>query len=155
MKTRTIGLLGGGKEQLYLANWLAENTPWEVYVMFLESHQLSPEVRTAADHRDILWLCWTLVLPDPVCREGTVLNTPLWPGRPVEAGPLLDGIGRGVLLLAGETTPEFRRAAAARELPVTYLPGGDSWEQRRDGLLSALDKAADRRVRPRPRKVVL
>lgn len=155
MKTRTIGLIGGGEEQVQLANWLAENTPWEVYALLLESPDLSPRVRTAADFRDILWLCWTLVLPDPVCREGTVLNTPLWPGRPVEAEQLLDGIGRGVLLLAGETTPEFRRAAAARELPVTPLPGGGGWEERRDGLLSALDKAADRRVRPRPRKVVL
>lgn len=149
MKTKTIGLLGGGKEQLYLANWLAENTPWEVYVMFLESHELSPEVRTAADFRDVLWLCWTLVLPDPVCREGIVLNSPLWPGRPVEAEQFLDVVGRGVLLLAGETTPEFRHAAAARELPVVHLPGGNGWEGRRDGLLKALGQAADRRVRPR------
>lgn len=149
MKTQTIGLLGGGKEQLCLANWLAENTPWEVYAMFLESRDLSPRVRNPADFRDVLWLCWALVLPDPACREGTVLNAPLWPGRPVEAEQFLDIIGKGVLLFAGETTPDLRRAAAARELPVTDLSGGDSWEERRDRLLSALDKAADRRVRPR------
>ena len=149
MKTQTIGLIGGGEEQVQLANWLAENTDWEVYAMFLESHELSPKVRAAADFRDILWLCWALVLPDPVCREGTVLRAPLWPGRPVETEQFLDGIGRGVLLFAGETTPEFRRAAAARELPVTPLPMGSGWEERRDRLLKALDRAADRRVRPR------
>lgn len=153
MKTQTIGLLGGGKEQLYLANWLAENTPWEVYAMFLESPDLSLRVRTTADFRDILWLCWALVLPDPVCREGTVLNAPLWSGRPVEAEQFLEVIGRGVLILAGEATPEFHRAAAARELPVTSLPAGSGWEERRDGLLKALDRAAHRRVTPR--KVVL
>lgn len=149
MKTQTIGIIGGGAEQIHLANWLAENTDREVYAIFLESRELSPKVHTAADFRDVLWLCWTLVLPDPVCREGTVLSAPLWPGRPVEVGPILDGIGRGVLLLAGETTPEFRRAAAARELPVTPLPGGGGWEARRDSLLTALEKASNRRVRPR------
>lgn len=149
MKARTIGLVGGGEEQVRLANWLAENTSWEVYAMFLKSPGLSPKVHTTPDFRDVLWLCWALVLPDPVCREGTVLNAPLWPGRPVEAEQFLEVMGRGVLLLAGETTPEFRRAAAARELPVTCLSGSGGWEARRDGLLTALDKAACRRVRPR------
>lgn len=149
MKTRTIGLVGGGEEQVRLANWLAENTDWEVYAIFLESRSLSPKVHTAPDFRDVLWLCWVLVLPDPVCREGTVLNAPLWPGRPVEAEQFLEVMGRGVLLLSGETTLAFRRAAAARELPVTYLSGRGGWEERRDSLLTALDKAACRRVRPR------
>lgn len=153
MKTRTIGLLGGGEEQIHLANWLAKNTSWEVYAMFLESPDLSSKVRTAPDFRDVLWLCWALVLPDPVCQGGTVLNAPLWPGRPVETEQFLDIIGRGVLLFAGETTPEFRRAAAARELPVTPLSGGNGWEKRLDNLLAALERAGDRRIRPR--KVVL
>lgn len=153
MKTKTIGLLGGGREQVYLANWLAENTSWRVYAMFLESREVSPKVRTARDFRDVLWLCWALVLPDPVCRKGTILNAPLWPWRPVEAEQFLEVIGKGVLLLAGETTPEFRRAAAARELPLTPLPVGSGWEQRRDNLLKALEWAGDRQVRPR--RVVL
>lgn len=153
MKTQTIGLLGGGEEQLHLANWLAENTSWEVYAMFLESPDLSPRVRTAPDFRDILWLCWVLVLPDPVCRNGTVLESPLWPGRPPESEQFLDCVGRGVLLFAGETTPEFRRAAAARELPVTHLPGRSGWERRRDALLDALDRSAHRRVMPRKVKL--
>lgn len=149
MKVQTIGFLGGGEEQLRLANWLAENTPWEVYAMFLESPDLSPKVHTAPDFRDILWLCWALALPDPACREGAELNTPLWSGRPVDAGQFLGSIGKGVLLLAGETTPEFRRAAAAREVAVTPLPGGSCWEDRRDNLLTALERASARQVRPR------
>jgi len=149
MKSRTIGFLGGGEEQVKLANWLAENTPWEVYAMFLESPELSPKVDTAPDFRDVLWLCWTLVLPDPVCREGRTLNAPLWPGRPVDVGQFLGGIGKGVLLLAGETTPEFDRAAAAREVAVTHLPGGVGWEDRRDSLLAVLEQRSARRVQPR------
>ena len=86
MKNRNIGLLGGGEEQVALANRLAAETQWEVYAMFLESPRLSPQVHAAVDFRDVLWLCRVLVLPDPACREGELLNAPLWPGRPVEAG---------------------------------------------------------------------
>lgn len=133
MKNRNIGLLGGGEEQVALANRLAAETRWEVYAMFLESPRLSPRVHAAVDFRDVLWLCRVLVLPDPACREGELLNAPLWPGRPVEAGQFLGSIGKGVLLLAGETTPALRRAAAAREVALTTLPPGrpgQDWAQR-------------------------
>ena len=51
----------------------------------------------------------------------------------MEAGQFLGSIGKGVLLLAGETTPALRRAAAAREVALTTLPPGrpgQDWAQR-------------------------
>lgn len=149
MKGQTIAFLGGGPEQIRLANWMAESTPWEVHAIFLESPELSPKVHIARDFRDVLWLCWVLVLPDPVCREGDVLNAPLWPGRPVEAGQFLGSIGKGVLVLAGEESEDFSRAAAAKEVAVTPLPGR-SWKNRRDRLLEILEKRKERKVEPRP-----
>lgn len=154
MNNHNIGLLGGGLEQAALANHLEEDTGWEVYAIFLEGPLLSPRVHAARDFRDVLWLCGTLVLPDPVCQEGLWLNAPLWQGPPVDAGQFLGSIGKGVLLLAGEMTPEFSRAAAAKELAVTPLfpqncPGPVCGEDYRDAVLAALERASDRRVRPR------
>ena len=122
MKNHNIGLLGGGLEQAALANRLAASRRWEVYAMFLEGPLLAPEVHAARDFREVLWLCGTLVLPPVVCREGLLLETPLWSGPPVDAGQFLGLIGKGVLLLAGEQTPAFSRAAAAQEVAVTSLP---------------------------------
>lgn len=81
MKNHNIGLLGGGMEQAALANRLAEDGGRQVYAMFLEGALLSPKVHTVRDFRDALWLCSVLVLPDPVCREGLLLNAPLWQER--------------------------------------------------------------------------
>lgn len=145
MKNRNIGLLGGGEEQLALAGRLAAETQWEVYAMFLESPRLSPRVHAAVDFRDVLWLCRVLVLPDPACREGELLNAPLWPGRPVEAGQFLGSIGKGVLLLTGETNPAFRRAAASKEVAVTELPRAAGWEEYRDSVVAAVQRAASPR----------
>ena len=122
MKNHNIGLLGGGLPQASLANRLAETSRWEVYTMFLEGPLLSPAVHTARDFRDVLWLCGTLVLPCPVCREGLVLNAPLWQGPPVDAGQFLGLIGKGVLLLTGAVSPAFARAAAAKEVTFTPCP---------------------------------
>lgn len=152
MNNRNIGLLGGGLAQVSLANHLAEDPGREVCAMFLEGPLLSPKVQVAKDFRDVLWLCGTLILPDPVCREGLLLNAPLWQGPPVDAGQFLGSIGKGVLLLAGEMTPEFSKACAAKEVPVTPLfPAGKprTEEDYRAAVLSALEKASDRRVRPR------
>ncbi len=101
MKNHNIGLLGGGMEQAALANRLAEDGGRQVYAMFLEGALLSPKVHTVRDFRDALWLCSVLVLPDPVCREGLLLNAPLWQEAPVDVGQFLGDIGKGVLLLAG------------------------------------------------------
>lgn len=139
MKNKNIGLLGGGKEQVRLANRLAAETDWTVYAMFLETPDLSPGVRVVRDFRDALWLCRVLVLPHPACLEGETLNAPLWPGRPVEAGQFLGSIGKGVLLLTGETTPALRRAAAAKEVALTPLPPakcGEDWPQAVLGYLA-------------------
>ena len=117
MKNPYIGFLGGGRPQVELANRLAEEG-FRVRAMFLKSPELSPQVHISEDFRDDLWLCGTLILPDPVCLRGLELNAPFWPA-PVDAGQFLGSIGKGVLLLAGEMTPEFRAAAAAREVAVT------------------------------------
>lgn len=140
MNNRCIGFLGGGRDQWELARWFARSTDWEVYPIFLTGPEEDPALPVIADFRDVLWLCSVLVLPDPACREGTILNAPLWSGRAVEAGQFLGQIGKGVLLLAGETTPAFRRAAAAREVAVTRLPPAGSWEERRDHLLAAMER---------------
>lgn len=133
MNNRNIGFLGGGPDQLRLAGWFGEQTEWTAYAMLLQGPEISPRVQVVEDFRDALWLCSVLVLPDPVCRQGEILFTPLWPGREVEAGQFLGSIGKGVLLLAGETTPALRRAAAAREVALTTLPPGrpgQDWAQR-------------------------
>ena len=119
--------------------------------MFLEGPLLSPKVQTARDFRDVLWLCGTLVLPSPVCREGLLLNAPLWSGPPVDAGQFLGLIGKGVLLLAGEMTPEFVRAAAAKEVAVTPLPPVEREEDWPELVTNYLERAGDKKVRPRPR----
>lgn len=152
MKNRSVGLLGGGLEQAALANRLAADGRWEVYAMFLEGPLLSPEVHIARDFRDVLWLCGTLVLPHPVCREGLLLNAPLWSGPPVDAGQFLGLIGKGVLLLAGETTPAFSAAAASREVAVTPLPRTERGEDWVLAVTDYLDRARVKRVGPRPRR---
>lgn len=149
MSNRNIGLLGGGLPQAALANRLAEGGGWEVYAMFLEGPLLSPAVHTVRDFRDALWLCSVLVLPDPVCREGLWLNAPLWQGPPVDAGQFLGNIGKGALVLAGEMTPAFRSAAAAREVPVIPLPGTAREEDWPQAVTDCLGRVRDRRVRPR------
>ncbi|MCI8653321.1 MAG: hypothetical protein HFF11_06490 [Angelakisella sp.] len=151
MKNHNIGLLGGGLEQAALANGLADTGRWEVYTMFLEGPLLSPKVRTARDFRDVLWLCGTLVLPHPVCREGLLLNAPLWQGPPVDAGQFLGSIGKGALLLAGEMTPAFSRAAAAKEVAVTPLPPIDRPEDWPQAVTKYLESTKVTRIRPRPR----
>lgn len=149
MNNHNIGLLGGGLPQAALANRLAEGGGWEVYAMFLEGPLLSPAVHAVRDFRDALWLCSVLVLPDPVCREGLVLNAPLWQGPPVDAGQFLGSIGKGALVLAGEMTPAFRGAAAAREVPVVPLPGTAREEDWPETVTDYLAHARDRQVRPR------
>ena len=121
MNNPYVGLLGGGEAQVSMANRLAEEPGRRVIAMFLRSPALSPAVEVPEDFRDGLWRCGVLILPDPVCRRGLELNAPFWPGT-VDAGQFLDRIGKGVLLLAGETTPEFRAAAAAREVALTPFP---------------------------------
>lgn len=153
MKNQHIGLLGGGLSQAALANRLAETGLWEVHAMFLEGPLLSPKVDAARDFRDVLWLCGTLVLPDPVCREGLILDAPLWSGPPVDAGQFLGLIGKGVLLLAGTMTPAFARAAAAREVAVTPLPPVKREEDWPELVTACLDRAGDKRVRPRPKRL--
>lgn len=144
MNNRCIGFLGGGGEQWELARWFARAAGWEVYPIFLAGPEADPALREVSDFRDVLWLCSVLVLPDPVCREGLILNAPLWPGGEVDAGQFLGFIGKGVLLLAGEMTPAFRRAAAAREVAVTRLPRGESPEERHRTLLEAVSRARGR-----------
>lgn len=151
MKNRNIGLLGGGLPQASLANRLAETGRWEVYTMFLEGPLLSPAVHTARDFRDVLWLCGTLILPCPVCREGLVLNAPLWQGPPVDAGQFLGLIGKGVLLLTGAVSPAFARAAAAKEVTFTPLPPPEREDGWPDLVMDHLGRARDKKVRPRPR----
>ena len=145
MKNHNIGLLGGGMEQAALANRLAEDGGRQVYAMFLEGALLSPKVHTVRDFRDALWLCSVLVLPDPVCREGLLLNAPLWQEAPVDVGQFLGDIGKGVLLLTGETNPAFRRAAASKEVAVTELPRAAGWEEYRDSVVAAVQRAASPR----------
>ena len=149
MKNRNIGLLGGGLPQASLANRLAETGRWEVYTMFLEGPLLSPAVHTARDFRDVLWLCGTLVLPCPVCREGLLLNAPLWQEAPVDVGQFLGDIGKGVLLLAGEMPPEFSKACAAKEVPITPLSSGTAPEDWPEMVTAYLDHVQEKRVRPR------
>ena len=151
MKNHNIGLLGGGLEQAALANGLADTGRWEVYTMFLEGPLLSPKVRTARDFRDVLWLCGTLVLPHPVCREGLVLNAPLWQGPPADAGQFLGLIGKGVLLLTGAVSPAFARAAAAKEVTFTPLPPPEREDGWPDLVMDHLGRARDKKIRPRPR----
>ena len=145
MNNRNIGFLGGGPDQLRLAWWFGEQTEWTAYAMLLQGPEISPRVQVVEDFRDALWLCSVLVLPDPACREGELLNAPLWPGRPVEAGQFLGSIGKGVLLLTGETNPAFRRAAASKEVAVTELPRAAGWEEYRDSVVAAVQRAASPR----------
>ena len=145
MNNRNIGFLGGGPDQLRLAGWFGEQTEWTAYAMLLQGPEISPRVQVVEDFRDALWLCSVLVLPDPVCRQGEILFTPLWPGRDVEAGQFLGSIGKGVLLLTGETNPAFRRAAASKEVAVTELPRAAGWEEYRDSVVAAVQRAASPR----------
>ena len=149
MKNHNIGLLGGGMEQAALANRLAEDGGRQVYAMFLEGALLSPKVHTVRDFRDALWLCSVLVLPDPVCREGLLLNAPLWQEAPVDVGQFLGDIGKGVLLLAGEMTPEYSKACAAKEVPITPLSSGTAPEDWPEMVTAYLDHVQEKRVRPR------
>ena len=148
MRNDYIGFLGGGSFQERLANSLAETGKFHVCVMFLQSPELSSQVLAPEDFRDVLWLCGTLILPDPVCSRGLELNAPLWP-VPVDAGQFLGSIGKGVLLLGGEMTPEFRAAAAARELAVTRLSAAGDWEEYRREVLQARSRAGTMTKRPR------
>jgi hypothetical protein len=148
MRNGYIGFLGGGGFQERLANSLADTGEFHVCAMFLQSPELSPRVLVPEDFRDVLWLCGTLILPDPVCLRGLELNAPLWP-VPVDAGQFLGAIGKGVLLLGGEMTPEFRTAAAAREVAVTRLSAAGDWEKYRRDALEALNRARTMAKRPR------
>ena len=93
----------------------------------------------------------TLVLPHPVCREGLVLNAPLWQGPPADAGQFLGLIGKGVLLLTGAVSPAFARAAAAKEVTFTPLPPPEREDGWPDLVMDHLGRARDKKVRPRPR----